>query len=342
MKCLPKASDVPTGTTSRTKWNTDTKCKTCTKGQYALSATAEACKGCPYGKVQPFEVAKLYECALCLAGTEFVGVQADCKECADGKYQDSNSFLAAKCKFCEAGKQFESKVEPCSACATGRYQESGGGGASGGVSKCKACGKGQYAPTATTTCASCPSGQYQDKVEAMQNKCTACSKGQASPSSAEPCKACEAGQYQNESIASSFGCSACRVNTEFVNTTSPCRTCQEGQFQPFDLMRSHVAKCRLTVQCSPGKESVEGKCRDCKLGRYRVSNSSDWLVNLVVVVSSLMRLTSRAWHALKDGFSPRMRQIRQTRLACPAGWYHDISKQDCVICAKKATSHNQE
>ena len=40
--------------------------------------------------------------------------------------------------------------------------------------------------------------------------------------------------------------------------------------------------------------------------------AATWLVNLVVVVSSLMRLTSRAWHALKDGFSPRTKQIRQT------------------------------
>ena len=249
-----------------------TKCYSCSAGQYANETSSLSCSACPPGSRCP----KTTEGPeLCEPGWfQAAHSETQCLQCAAGKVQ--LNYGGVQCVDCTAGSacadgsvHFRDQV-----CQPGKYQDDAG------KSECKDCETGRYQPSENATeCfvaeagtttqnkpaeypIECPLGEYQPNNESTF--CSKCPQGYtAAQTKSTECIECNPGNYCPFTTEASRSCPVGYYESEFRSTE--CKQCPVGKYSPINGS-SACTECPANSVATTDRSSCV-----CTINYYRVS-----------------------------------------------------------------------
>jgi len=319
-----------------------------------------ACRGCPYGKYQPFVTrnttcidcpfgtttdtigTSLNDCK-CMPGFIYAGAPGNCTACPVGKYKWGINNNVVACSNCPCGNGWASLIGTTPVtCSTTEI------GKPAAEDKECFCPPG-YSGPAGSACGACLEGTYKNYTGFLASKYT----GDSVILYIFPCHACPAGTYTTARAATA--CITCPSNSFSQGPVNipTCLTCADSWGPKFyTIGGTSITSCvcnsgyekvgtslNFTCQplaCSAGYTGPAGSCVACLGGTYKNTVGSDACTSCPRNSSSPSGSSALTACQCNAGFSGAN---GGTCSACGAGSYKaTVGSVACTLCGANTYS----
>ncbi|XP_060568832.1 uncharacterized protein LOC132727392 [Ruditapes philippinarum] len=284
-------------------------CDNCTFGYYQDEKYSTQCKQCQasYSTRQEASTSS-NDCEMyCPSGQEMIS--GSCRSCKVGFYKNNNDGVFEACKQCDsryttadfgstdksacnirtcpAGTKIDDTDTGCDPCPRGTYQPDAY------QKDCLPCDSGTSTRMVNSTRKSDCETYCNSGFEKINGQCVGCERGYFKDNNDDvfsPCTLCPAefitasNQATSETLCVVGNCSA----GQYLQGNNVCAPCPKGQYQPTKWQTSCIScgtdkttetdgaslESECIVECSPGYEDINGVCKECPRGTYKVERAA--------------------------------------------------------------------